>query len=285
MFESDLASVVGRPQIVPWEGVTKIPWDDPDFSRRMLEQHLDQGHPGASRTFETIDRHVAWIETSLLRGRANARILDLGCGPGLYCVRLAARGHRCHGIDFSPASIAHATALAAERRLEERCTFELGDVLRTPFGQGYDLVMMTYGELNTFRLDDARTISRGVAGALRTGGTFAVEINTPEDVRRVGETAPSWHSAERGLFSDDPYICLRENQWFEDVAVTVSRYLVIDVGAGRTTVYQSTMQAYSDEACEELMNEAGVGAICSAESLSGDRQDSRGLRVLWGTRS
>jgi predicted TPR repeat methyltransferase len=36
------------------------------------------------------------------------RILDLGCGPGLYTQRLASLGHTCVGIDISPASIAYA---------------------------------------------------------------------------------------------------------------------------------------------------------------------------------
>lgn len=35
-------------------------------------------------------------------------MLDLGCGPGLYSHRLATLGHRVHGIDFGPASIAYA---------------------------------------------------------------------------------------------------------------------------------------------------------------------------------
>ncbi len=87
----------------PWAGAYKIPWQDPAFSRRMLAEHLSQAHDLASRRLAWIDRQVAWIDETVLGGRP-ADILDLGCGPGLYCHRLAERGHRCRGIDFGPAA-------------------------------------------------------------------------------------------------------------------------------------------------------------------------------------
>jgi len=283
MREPGLEEVIERAEIVPWAGISKIPWADPDFSRRMLEQHLDQEHPGASRTFETIDRHVDWIESALLEGRPNAKILDLCCGPGLYCIRLAAHGHRCHGIDFSPASIEHANRLATEQG-RGGCSFDLGDVLEAPLGDGYDLVMITYGELNTFPPKDARRLVRRAARALVPGGIFAVEIHERDDVRRVGEAAPIWYSARSGLFGDAPYVCLRENRWFEDANAAVSRYFVID-GAGRVATYQNTLQAYADDAYEELMREAGVHTPRRADALSGNAEDAGGLFVLFGRRA
>ena len=91
----------------PWAEGEKIPWHDPDFSQRMLEEHLSQEHDLASRRLATIDRHVAWIHGTVLSERP-VSILDLGCGPGLYTNRLAGLGHTCLGIDFAPASIAYA---------------------------------------------------------------------------------------------------------------------------------------------------------------------------------
>ena len=44
---------------------------------------------------------MGWIHSHVLGG-GNGTVLDLACGPGLYALRLARRGCRCVGIDFSP---------------------------------------------------------------------------------------------------------------------------------------------------------------------------------------
>ena len=98
---------------MPWAEGDNIPWDDPEFSERMLAEHLNQEHDLASRKAETIDQHVRWIHSEVLDSRS-ARVLDLACGPGLYTLRLAQLGCDCFGIDFSPASIRHAKQRAAE---------------------------------------------------------------------------------------------------------------------------------------------------------------------------
>ncbi len=112
-----------------WHGAYKIPWDDPDFSGRMLAEHLAQHHDMASRRVEWIDKEVEWIHNSLLRKRP-ASILDLGCGPGFYSHRLAMLGHRCCGFDFGPASIEYAQQ---HRPNGSPCEFVLGDVRHAAF--------------------------------------------------------------------------------------------------------------------------------------------------------
>ena len=75
-------------------------WTNP-VARLLLGDRL---HPGGQRTTA-----LTLGSLGLERG---ARVLDLGCGPGLYTTRLAKLGHTCVGIDFSPASIAYAKAEA-----------------------------------------------------------------------------------------------------------------------------------------------------------------------------
>ena len=100
----------------PWEEGDNIPWNEPEFSQRMLREHLSQAHDAASRRVEIIDRQVNWIHQVVLGGKPS-KILDLGCGPGLYASRLTRLGHTCTGIDFSPASIRHARETASQNGL------------------------------------------------------------------------------------------------------------------------------------------------------------------------
>ena len=144
----------------PWAEGEKIPWNDPDFSRRMLKEHLTQAHDAASRRTPTIKKHVNWIHHSVLGDRPS-HILDLGCGPGLYSSRLAALGHTCHGIDFSPASISY-----AKKHAGKKCRFTQADVRTAEFGRGYDLAMFIYGEFNVFTKPDARGILKKAYEAL-----------------------------------------------------------------------------------------------------------------------
>jgi hypothetical protein len=120
----NLIEIVDRdPAPVPWAEGDNIPWNDPAFSARMLQEHLSQEHDAASRRWGKIDAQVAWIHEHLLGGKPT-RILDLGCGPGLYASRLARLGHSCVGIDWGPADKAHAALVDDGILLLEPHTYE-----------------------------------------------------------------------------------------------------------------------------------------------------------------
>ncbi len=147
------------------------------------EVHLSQEHDAASRRFEVIDQHVGWIHNELLCGHPS-RILDLGCGLGLYASRLSKLGHECVGIDFSPASIALAREQAEREGL--RCTYVQDDIRAPDYGTGYGLVMLIFGEFNAFSPSDAMGISIKAHGALAEGGILLLEPHTASAVREMG---------------------------------------------------------------------------------------------------
>lgn len=225
------------------DGWRKIPWDDPDFSRRMLREHLTQEHDMASRRFATIDKAVAWIHHSVLGGRPSA-ILDLGCGPGFYTHRLVKLGHSCTGIDFSPASIKYA-------RQHHAGYFVFGDMETVDYGEDYDLVCMIFGELNAFSPQSARRIADKAYQALKPGGILLLEVMDSEVIKRIGQSPRTWHSAEQGLFSDQPHIVLEEASFQDDHSV--SWYYVIDAESGALEKYVSMHQAYTKDEYRRLL--------------------------------
>jgi SAM-dependent methyltransferase len=251
----------------PWSEGEKIPWNDPGFSARMLKEHLSQDHDAASRRFETIDRHVAWIHETVLGGEST-HVLDLGCGPGLYTGRLAKLGHTCVGIDFGPASISHAVAEA--ERAELACTYYLADVREADYGEGYGLAMMIYGEINVFRPEDARLILRKARAALAPGGKLLLEPHTFEAVKHEGHKAPSWYTSSSGLFSDAPHLVLSESFWDEEPAATTHRHYVIDAATAEVERHVETMQAYTEAGYRSLIADCGFGEIAFYDSLAGD---------------
>jgi SAM-dependent methyltransferase len=237
-----------------WDRDYKIPWHDPDFSRRMLAEHLAQNHDMASRRTAWIDRQVEWIHRTLLAGRP-ASILDLGCGPGFYSHRLATRGHRCHGIDFSPASIEYARQHNSDA---SRCEFALGDIRHAAFGGPYDLAMILLGELNVFSSAEILEVLRKAQTSLVPGqGTLIVEIQTPEAVERSGRAQPSEEQSDSGLFSDLPYRCRTECRWLPDPQVAIQTFTIEDAASGETRVYRCTTKAWIPSDLTSLLEIAG----------------------------
>lgn len=254
---------------LPWSEGDNIPWHDPDFGQRMLQEHLSQDHDAASRRFVKIDQHVRWIHQELLSGRPT-RILDLACGPGLYTTRLARLGHECVGIDYSPASIAHARDLAAEENLD--CRYVLQDIRTAEYGTGYGLAMLIFGEFNVFRPTDAWTILRKAEHALTAGGLLLLEPHNFATIQRVGEQIPSWYSSEGGLFSDRPHLYLQESFWDATRAAATIRYFVIDAATGHLDRYAQSLQAYTDQQYEAMLVQCGFDPVRFYASL-GDPED------------
>ncbi|MBN1305266.1 MAG: methyltransferase domain-containing protein [Anaerolineales bacterium] len=249
---------------VPWEEGEKVPWNEPGFSQRMLAEHLAQDHDAASRRTELIERHIHWIHSTVL-GETPARILDLGCGPGLYTSRLAKLGHVCHGIDFSPASIAY-----ARENAPEGCSYEQADLRAAVFGLNYDLVMFIFGEFNAFRPEDARLILDKVYAALAPGGKLLMEVSTFEGLEQQGCQPAMWYSAEQGLFSANPHLCLMESYWDEALSVSTERYWILDQVERKVDCYSASLQAYQEAAYRELAAASGFVTLQLFPTLTGE---------------
>jgi SAM-dependent methyltransferase len=272
MYMMNLIDIVNRTPIPePWAEGEKIPWNDPAFSARMLQEHLSQDHDMASRRSVTIDAHVAWIHRQVLDGKP-ARVLDLGCGPGLYVHRLARMGHTCIGVDFSPASIAYAKAQAENTGLP--LTYIEGDVRAVEYGMGYDLVMFIFGEFNVFKSADARSILQKAYQALRPGGWLLLEPHTFTAVESLGKVGNSWYTTSGGLFSECAHFCLTENFWDAERAIATERYFIIDASTGDVMRYASSMQAYADEQYRALLTTCGYHDVRFYPSLKGEVDES-----------
>lgn len=227
-----------------------MPWDDQEFSTRMLTEHLDDRHDMASRRGSLIDRHVAWLSTLAPDGH---RVLDLGCGPGLYLERFGRAGWDGIGVDVSPAAIGHATRRASV--LGIGCTYVQGDLRSTRVPGPFDLVLCVFGELNTFPVEDVRDVLDIASGAVSRGGRIVIEVSTRAGVAGKAGRPVSWYTAAGGLFADGPHVVLREGGWFEDEQATVERWWVMDEFTTRPRMFGSTTWFHYQLA--EAIHEAG----------------------------
>lgn len=253
-----IADIINRIQPAPaWEYGEKIPWNDPEFSERMLQNHLSQDHDWASRREELIAKQISWLTSHLPE---KARILDLACGPGFYTHRLAQFGHDCVGVDFSPASIRYAREQAEKAGL--KVEYVLSDIRKYQPEGLFDCVMFVFGEFNVFQSKDAAALLALSAKALKPGGLFAVEVHTFEAVEDTGRAPSSWWSCQagEGVLSAQPHVCLQENSWDENKATATSRYYILDQDGQPSRMYCSSMTGYTTDDYKKMFEEAGLGA-------------------------
>jgi len=268
-----ISDLIARSPIpVPWEEGDNIPWNDPAFSERMLEEHLTQDHDAASRRMEVIEEHVHWIHDCVLENRPG-KILDLGCGPGLYATRMTQFGHAVTGIDFSPASIRYARGQAEKDGLT--ITYIESDIRQADYGGGYDLAMLIYGEFNVFRPADADLILEKMHAALKPGGRLLLEPQELPAIRRAKSEPPIWRSYRKGLFSDRPHLFLHENFYDGRSQTVTTRYWIVDAETAEVTRYAQTAQGYSDADLEELLQRHGFEQVTLYASLAPKEGEAR----------
>jgi SAM-dependent methyltransferase len=263
--DQTIAAIAAAPRPpVPWQDATQLPWDDLEFSKRMLAVHLDQTTHMASRTLDVIERHVDWLQR-LLHQRFSApgqrrHVLDLGCGPGFYCHELARHGARATGCDYAPAPIAYAREVAEREKLE--CCFLEEDLNRLPrrFSTEVgpvDAITFWFGEFHSFPPAQAVKLLRDVTATLKPGGLFILEYQPYDLFPREG--SQSWSANEQSVFSDTPHLWLQEFHWDEETEVEIQVHWIIDAATGQLSHYAQCHQTYREADLVELCASVGLG--------------------------
>jgi ubiquinone/menaquinone biosynthesis C-methylase UbiE len=109
---------------------------------------------------------------------AGGPVLELGCGTGRITLPLARAGATMVGIDRSGEMLGRAAARIRRRRGGAPIRLVRGDIRHLPFPpRTFPLVIAPYGILQSLlrERDLAATLS-AVAGVLRPGGTFGLEL-------------------------------------------------------------------------------------------------------------
>lgn len=265
-------------KIVPWSYQGNLPWNEPEFSRRMLREHLDESHAAASRTTPERQQQLVWLWEKL-ELQSGCQFLDLTCGPGLYAVELAKRGCQVLGVDFSPASIAHARNLAQQEGVTDKCTFIEQDVrtwlhpitLSPPHpcdklrassvtsSSKYDAAAILYGQLAVFPRDEAEAILHQTAQRLRPGAKLCLELLDPDRVDK--KKSSWWYTDDTGLWGDAPYLHLGERFWDAENRTSVERFQIIHLETGQLDEVVLCDTTYTISEMTTLLHRTGFDRV------------------------
>ena len=238
-------------------------WTDPHIGRQMLGFHLDPDHDAASRKAATIDATVAWLDARLsITGK---RVLDLGCGPGLYATRMAAHGAGVTGLDFSPVSIAHAQAHippGADLRYIE------ADYLTPPLPGPADLVTLIYGDYCALSPDRRRLLLANIASTLAPGGRFVFDVFSPGQFAALSEGFEFGHRYMGGFWAAEDYYAFKRTTLYPDQLVSLERYLVF--GERRSFEVFNWMQYYTPTSIAAELAQSGFAVEATLDIASGE---------------
>lgn len=217
----ELAEFVRRPEPFSRYTTDRL-WTDPHVARSMLAFHLDESNDMASRSGATIDGFVGWLDARL--GLSGKRVLDLGCGPGLYTSRMARRGAQVTGLDFSAVSLSHARTAAAAAG--EAIDYVQADYHRDPLPGPADIVTLIYGDYNPMSPDRRRQFLGKVRDTLAPGGVFVFDVFSRGQFAQFSAGLEFGHRFMNGFWADGDYFGFKVSHRFEEQAISLDRYRI-----------------------------------------------------------
>ncbi|MFE0267355.1 SAM-dependent methyltransferase [Nocardiopsis alba] len=217
-------SEMGRRPALYGRTTTAALWTDPHISGRMLAHHLDPDVEAASHGHGFVDRAVTWM-----RGRFDlgpgSRLLDLGCGPGLYTVRLARHGVRATGVDFSPSSVEYAERVARGEGVPARHLCR--DYLSLRLSERFDLAVMVMRDYCAMTPRDRLRLLDVVDRHLVSGGALLFDVDAEPALERVREDVEYAPGLMDGFWAAEPYHGFRHTFRYDRERVSLDRYDIV----------------------------------------------------------
>ena len=225
-----------------WQRSSEPFWDDDHISKGMLEAHLNPDWDAASRKHSFIDLSVKWLSGII---PANGKILDLGCGSGLYAKRLSDMGYDVTGMDYSRRSIAYAKGQDAKTE------YVFKNYLELDYTDTFDAVLLIYCDFAALTPNERRMLIPKVHQALKPGGLFIFDVFTERALKDKKDSITSWSPYENGGFwCADSHICLEASYLYENNTVAVNQCVVVkDDGIKEYLIWDTaySVQKLTDE--------------------------------------
>jgi len=219
---NNIIKASAKPKI--FEKGTSVMWTDEYISKQLLDVHLNKDLDLASRKHDTISKTIEWILNKV--ENKTLKILDLGCGPGLYTEILAKRGHIITGVDFSKNSIKYAKQKAKEKKLD--IEYINKNYLNLKLEENkYDLVIMIFTDFGVLNPTEREGLLSMIHKTLKSGGIFIFDVLNDKNPK--AKLSPkNWEVTKKGFWKDKPYLAASESFLFEDEKVVLYQHIVID---------------------------------------------------------
>jgi cyclopropane fatty-acyl-phospholipid synthase-like methyltransferase len=268
MFE-ELENINTRPE--PFEFYTANDlWTDDHTSKQMLGFHLNEDIDVSSRKIEFINRSVEWI-TSRFNVGAGTKIVDFGCGPGLYANRLAQKQAEVTGIDFSARSIQHARGVAAKEGLPVQ--YFKQDYLGFEIDERFDLILMIMCDFCALSSTQRKKMLSKFYALLKPGGFVLLDVYSLSAFEQKKETTMYEVNLLDGFWSPNRYYGFLNTFKYEVEKVTLDKYTIVEAARIRT-VY-NWFQYFTPEGLEGEFVNCGFNIESLYSDVAGTAYDTK----------
>lgn len=251
-------------------------WDDDYISRHMLSAHLDESNDRATYNKELRNDIVQNIisTSALTKGE---KLIDLGCGPGIYAKEFAGQGIDYTGIDISRQSLGY--AMNHKGQFRDNIHYIHGDYTSNTFKGKYDCATMIWCDFGALSPDIRDNMLMNVRNCLNQGGYFCFDVLATKS--HIDETKNSWRVEKDGFWQKGQYIVLERNRYYETVNSTLHMAIVASEKGVKT--YRIWDKRYTETELRKVLNNIGFEVVdISRGGLSKKQYDMYGVyaRVL-----
>jgi SAM-dependent methyltransferase len=233
----------------------EIIWTDEHISKTLLEAQLDKSTNAGSRKPENRKIIVNWINENI---KPSSRIIDLGCGPGLYSYELGKLGHYVLGIDFNKASYDYAKE---NKAIENIVEYKYSDYLKDKFTGKYNLAMMIFCDFSALIPNDQIVLMNKIKNLLDDDGIFIFDVFGLSVMENINESRHWTISQGNDFWSNESYLLNTEIKKYGDVNTIGTRYCLINQNTGKIKEFILWDQYYNEKSIKKLMEDNGFDVI------------------------
>jgi SAM-dependent methyltransferase len=244
-------------------------WTDEHTSEQMLAFHLNGEIDVSSRRTSFIEDSVRWM-ASYFDLSPKSRIIDFGCGPGLYTSRFADLGAAVYGVDFSARSIEYAREFANQNGFD--ISYTEADYLEyRPEGK-FNLVTMIMCDYCALSPEQRAALLVKFKELLSEGGRIVLDVYSLSAFADKKEGSFYEKNQLNGFWSAEPYYAFVSSFKYEEEKVSLDKYTIIERGRQRE-VY-NWLQYFTPQSLENEARAAGLEIEATYADVAGNQYDS-----------
>jgi len=249
-------------------------WSTPQLNEFILRSHLNDNIYGGSYDKAHQEKIIEFI-TKKAPNKKFHKLLDVGCGPGLYTGEFYKHGYDVTGIDLSQNSIEYAKNNAVEENLD--IDYSCNDILEFQTDKKFNIILMIYDILCNFNYEERQALLNKILNILDTDGLFIFEVPTKFKFNSILDFNHWNYFPEDNEYMREDFLYLFSmKKYDDDLLLNYSTYIFSD--EEHITVYD-WIQHFTVEKIKMELNQAGFTILDIYGDASGKIYEEEGHRM------